>query len=286
MPYVRWLVLSIALCLILAACGDDAPQSASTLPTSTSASTPQGVTSIVEPTTEPTVAPQPPTATATGVPSVGPQQVEPTATFTLTVEPTASATVEPSPTATEEPASPIVGDVNLDQYLLTLSDMPLGWTIWLDEDDDSEGTGPVLCNAESISSVVPNLGSAETQFQQGSLGPFLIQMLAQFENTDRADEAMDYVESALTCSEWITINDDGTETTVTLTPLAFPKVADRTYVFRMTVPVGFVGSLEVDVLFVQSGRFVTTLMHMGVNTVDSNQTLAFIETAIGKLPLQ
>lgn len=276
----RW-TLVIVLTLAVVACGgDDAPQSAGTVPTVTP-------TAIGENPT-PTATERLEAATATTEPTQTPEPTEAPPTPTLTLEPTTMPTEEPEPTPSPEPPIADITDADMEQYLLTLQDMPLGWTFQPQDDEedesDPEDETTAFCGAPRPDNLSESVASADANLQVSSRGPLLNHQVNLYPDEDTSKGFMDWARNRYACGEWTVVDTDGTETPLRFSPLAFPNVGDDTFVVRISMPGGILGDIEVDVVHVRVGAYVTQIQHFGFGGVDTQLTLNFIETAVAKLP--
>jgi hypothetical protein len=94
------------------------------------------------------------------------------------------APTETLPTPTAVPISQIPASDRLQRALLTLDDMPSGWTVGTDDDDDDDD----FCGRDGqftdLSSVT---GDATAIFQQSEYGPFLGQGIRSFQQSGAKD---------------------------------------------------------------------------------------------------
>ncbi len=147
-------------------------------------------------------------------------------------------------TTSESPAA-------LADALLTLDDMPTGWTtapeLLDDEDDgddgDGDGDGDDECNFE------PKLDDddqADAAFKEGELGPFVLSSVGRFEDEDTAIAYLEEFQTFIDRCQ--SFEEDGVSNTVS--PLSFPAFGDSSFAFRLTVddPEGFTANANVIVI--------------------------------------
>ena len=95
---------------------------------------------------------------------------------TIQVQPTSTSTLAPAATSTPVPAPLTFTEELLQGTLLSIEDMPTGWTVRLDEDEDDDGT---TCGV-SLTDRPTALASAEANFQMAALGPFVSEAIAAY----------------------------------------------------------------------------------------------------------
>lgn len=189
------------------------------------------------------------------------------------------------PTETPSPPQEQREDIakRLPDALLTLEDMPTGWTVSPPDEDDEEDDGTDLCGVESTAFADP-IAEAETSFQKAELGPFLVQAVDVYAEGQAPEVMADFLEAAQSCTEWTEIDEDGTETTWRLAPLSFPKLGDETISFRMST-ITIIGPIEMDFIVWRRGDLIDVMGHFafGFEGVDSDQTESFARLADEKL---
>jgi hypothetical protein len=243
----------------LAACGGGGEQRASTLDPS--------------PSTTESPATTPPLATTS---AAAPRETSPIASApdAAPVDDTASTVGLASSTAPPTVLSPSVED--LGSRLLTVEDLPTGWSPYTNSDDEDTGEG---CDAEP--SLQPDV-EAETTFSQGSFGPFLVESLGLYGDDRAADDAVtEFRAMTERCQSYTTTEDDGSTTTVTFSPLSFPKLGDDTYAVHMDVAAMF--PIAANVVLVRDGDVLMIISHAGMMAVDATFTEAAVRMAHDKL---
>ena len=171
----------------------------------------------------------------------------------------------------------------LSAALLTLDDMPTGWTISPpDEDDDDDGTE--LCGQE-FGEVAEAVDRAEASFNQSDLGPFIVQTLGLFREGEAGQNLALFVEAAGSCSEWTAVDSEGEETNWRISALSFPKFGDETFAFRLSSDPTIIGIVTVDAIIVRRGDVILLLAHLafGFEGVDSELTESLTRIADEKL---
>jgi hypothetical protein len=214
------------------------------------------------------------TAAATG---------SPTASRTPTRTPTASASA--TPTRTPTPAAPAAATgtagaaargVDLTKALLTLDDLPPGWTTPSPSPDSS-----AFCNQDIT---IRPTARADADFERGQ--SFVFHGLGAY-NRGEAAAAMDQERKTLAnCTQWTETDSDGTTTTYRVRPLSFPKLGDETLAFRLSAEAA--GAVaEVDGVFIRRGDVISRVgngqVGVRVAVVDSALTEQLARKANAKL---
>lgn len=220
------------------------------------------------------------TACATGQPSP-----------TLTSEPPPStATTESIPTPTPLPTkipnpptptpAPITEEVLL-HALLTLDDMPTGWSLEKSgiEEKNEDPTYTFLC--KDLQSRA--LDSANAEFSAGELGPVLHHNIAVYQSDDAKKAFSDLVSTYLECPGWTVTNEDGTEEAYRLSLISFSELGDESFAVRVTTEIPSLGTLTFNSVFIRQGRIITSIGHLSIGPVDSEQTEMFAALAFRKL---
>lgn len=194
-----------------------------------------------------------------------------------TVEPTAEP--EPTTTDSEEPkeAEPAEQSPEAAAALLSLDDMPSGWTTADGLGGDDEGP---LCDAADVEPIGDAADEASAGFSGGDFGPFALHRVGVFDKTADAEAAiqgmLDQVEACRSYTD-----EDGTENEVQ--PLSFDRYADETVAFRQRSSSDEVEAVF-DVITVRSGTAVMMVaVGQAFTTPDSELVVDLVETAVAKL---
>ena len=253
---MRWLLI-LALALSVTACGGDSNDDATT-----DESRPTNAVQVET------------TGTADAEATESEDEAEPTATeasggAVATSRPASSTPTDPQ--TTPPPLSDEARD--LDSLLLTLDDMPAGWTM---SPIGDLGGDSIVCDAPSITDVFGEFPEAEVRFEAGELGPLIHESISQF--TDKiAEEVLAHLRDNADCGEWV---DD--DTTWQISGMSFPDLGDECLAYRMTTESdGF--TILIDAVFVRAGDLILYVAHLGVNQVDSDLTVEMVEKALDKL---
>jgi hypothetical protein len=274
---MRSWILPVALAALLsfsAACGngdDDGEEAAAQVETPAEA---------VE---TPTIEPEPePEATETPVP-------EPEPTPTEEAEPDVEVEADPEPTPTAAPdtatdATVARGDTGIADLMLSLDDLPSGWTITLDHfngdaemDDVSDEPWDAPCGIEPLEETYTPVAEGDLSFQGTELGPFLSQNLVLLESASDAQAVMSLMRELFDCDEWIEIDEDGEEWVFEVNELPFGQVGDDHFALRIGLTYGddpefgmFEG-IAFDLIIVQRDEYISMFMWVdlfGMSGVD------------------
>lgn len=196
----------------------------------------------------------------------------PTATPAVTASPGSSLAATPASTPAPSPttAAQARSAADLQRVLLTLDDMPTGFTI----DTPSSGTGSQPCG-KSTELRARAAQTVEADFTKGGLGPFISETLGTYKSGE-AKDAFDGARKLFEdCRTWTEPDKDGKTTEYKIAPLSFPKLGDQTYAIRMDIKGGgFVG--QADLVFVRRGDTILLIGNgiggLGLATVDSTLT--------------
>lgn len=231
------ITVTILLLLGLAACGPDRAQTIAP---------PPAATSTLETAAElPTEAP----AAATTAPS--------------TTTPPEQPTTPPDP-----PPPSDVDEEALLAALLTLEDMPTGWTGTSPEFEQRTpgGTYSSFCTELEARSIA----AATVDFQKSAFGPLLTENIVVYPDNASASAAFDdLLEAAQNCTEMV----DDAGNVNKFSPLSFPAIGDDTFAMRSS------GLVELDLINIRSGNVIISIMHGGLGAVDSAQTETFVRAA-------
>lgn len=256
------IALTGALAVLLTACGGTTNNRAATVPNSVSTLA----------TLTATAAPTPPKTTPAGPTPMG-QPAKSAVSAIPAVTPSGTRSSSQAEAPTRAAISGLPSETEVAAALLKLSDMPTGWTTSTSNSSDS--TGGTGCS--KATSGIPD-SKATVDYQESAFGPLITETLAVFGPGD-ASKWMNWLKQQMTCSQIIDTS-SGTPTTYQISRMSFPKLGDATLAFRMTGPGGIIGDIEVDAVFVRSGRCAFSLGNLASGPVDSTLTQSSAEAAI------
>lgn len=185
-------------------------------------------------------------------------------------------TAETATTTTEASASSA-----MDSVVVTLQDLPTGWTASTPEDDDEDDDE--ICDGQDPFNAVEPVEEAESNFEQGSFGPFLSSIAGRYAGTDEAQGVLDAVADAVDqCQTFTDVDEDGNETTYTFAALSFPKLGDDTYAARLSATTPF-GPLALDFAFARDGDAVVAIINGGLGAADTALTESMLRLMVERL---
>jgi hypothetical protein len=169
----------------------------------------------------------------------------------------------------------------LNSALLTLGDLPTGWTTTAPQPDNPEDN---ICDFDEKTVSQP-LADLKVDFQRAETGPFLVQTLQSYEG-DGAEKVLSaFLEKFQSCSSWTTTDDKGKQTKWQVSGLSFPKSGDQTIAMRIASEATILGILELDFVVIRRGRIINAVGYgeLGFKGIDSSQTEQFVKRADEKL---
>lgn len=144
-----------------------------------------------------------------------------------------------------EAAPEVDGDVTLDEEqltaaLLSVSDLPTGYSVSTEQDDNEDTTttgADEECSAkfEQLSEAEDmEAASAEISFEEG-IGVILEQSLESYEDGGELEQRFEAVTEVLSeCPTFTDTDADGVTTEFQVVPLSFPNLGDRTLALAIT----------------------------------------------------
>lgn len=182
------------------------------------------------------------------------------------------------PAAVQEDAG---GDAapDAEAALLTLDDMPSGWTRAQDTETSNEASA--ICDQEPMEDFTP-VDEASADFTGGDLGPMLFHSVAVYED-DQAEQALDtFLDTMDSCDEWTEEGENGT-TTFKAEPLSFSSYGDQTVAVRIQADSEAVG-VTMDMVVWRHGDTLSVLgMGEVMTSPDGETTEELVEIADERL---
>lgn len=182
-----------------------------------------------------------------------------------------AAEVETGRDGNEEEAS---GDVDVEQALLTLEDMPTGWTTSPDAGEDDEGAAEFCAELDFSEREDEPDAEAEASFEGGEIGPFVTHLVARFGDGEAEKRFTALREAVDECGDFDTTDEDGTTITGQMSAVSFPELADESLAMRLSGTVttaadGELGELEFpmagDLVFFRQGDAVAAVFHLAID---------------------
>lgn len=150
----------------------------------------------------------------------------------------------------------------LDQIVLTLADLPRGWS----SAQTADVLADAICEGRSPRSVIKPTDIKSAVFTMGETGTFIGNVVQEFIDDDTAQAFMDLTaRTADACREYT--NGDST---VHLTPMSFPSFGDESFVAQLGGESPS-GAVDGAVVYVRTGTRVVSVVSIGVggNKVDT-----------------
>ena len=186
-------------------------------------------------------------------------------------------TSDPATTATT-----VLTDADLQPMLLTVDDMPTGWSIdTTDSSNSSDGMPKCLQELDSLDTG-PSDASAEAKFigsasglpaADETIGPFGPGAPSTF------DQATAFLDS---CSD-VSFDSDGQHISGTMGKMAFPAVGDQSAAWRMSYTVQGL-PLTIDVVLARQGDLGVLVSAAYFGTADPRFLQTMTTKALSKLP--
>lgn len=185
-------------------------------------------------------------------------------------------------------------ETELEQRALEVGDLPTGWSVSPEDDDESDDDGDESdmgdeCGLEDdiLPDDVEPLAEVEREFQKSEIGPFVFVSLTRFPG-GRAEEAMAALNTMVQeCREYTSTDEDGMTMRGTFGPLSFPERGDQTFAARMSVDAqGMTG--QGDLVAVRKGDHVVLMMGLSMSTFlgaapfVEGEYLEIVDAAVGK----
>lgn len=184
----------------------------------------------------------------------------------------------PSTAAASPSAAASTASTDLKAALLTVTDLPAGWSTY---QTSNENDGPASCPALNNGPWKKLPQSADADFSQGQTGPFLLEELASG-GSDKVSAALQsFANATSTCSHFTGKSDSGT-LDFTLAALSFPKYADATYAFALTIKSDSGLSAGGDVVVVRKGNVLVEVTMFGLGSVPVSQVEDIVNKAVSK----
>jgi hypothetical protein len=202
--------------------------------------------------------------------------------------PQAVASAEPSrQPATTKPAvvpqASTLSAATAKRALLTLDDMPTGWTQEKpDPDEDDQTVTPKACAGvfDALDEHDP-LAEAEASFSAGDFGPSLEHSVSSWPKSQ--SQALKQIGDALRkCPKFTSTSKDSTSVTFEATGLSFPNLGDRTLALRLKGKSDGIGVVA-DIVYVAKGTNAVVLTTTGLQPLDGATFERLARTAIARL---
>lgn len=189
-----------------------------------------------------------------------------------------------------EAAGAQLTDAQAKAAVLTIQDMPSGWSQQPNDDDDSDDEGstyePAECQ-EVIDALDEDdedpVAEAEVTFNNG--GPFgttFNETVSSYAEEGDAEAAQKVADAFSKCPKFTETAKDGTVSTYTVSPMSFPNLGDQTLAFAMTVESeGF--TVNLNAVWIGIGHNAIALFNGGVTGASGADLEQFAHKAIARL---
>ena len=186
---------------------------------------------------------------------------------TTTTDATAADNSEDSDEGDEAASDPGAG--SMDEVVITLEDLPAGWTTGAADDDESDDD---FCGVAAPTDLAEPVEEAESSFQQSDFGPFLSSVAGRFESDEVAAQLLeDFSTGFEACNGYTEVDENGTETTYSIEPLSFPDLGDDTFSVRLAASTAL-GPFALDVVFTRVDDVLLGVVNGGFGAADTAVT--------------
>jgi hypothetical protein len=162
--------------------------------------------------------------------------------------------------------------------LLTLSNLPPGWTLSNPPVTDKGISGP--CAVALNPKPQPGLTKAYVAFSDRGRLPLLAEELS---SGPRVGARYRYVDAVLKSCTSMTFSFSGLHEKGTVRPLPFPGVGSSSSAFRISVPTALGVNLGIDLMVARSGPYAVVLEYAVMGTPSSTVLRAFVNQALAKV---
>lgn len=183
-------------------------------------------------------------------------------------------------------------DAQVKEALLTVDDMPSGWTVSPDddEDDDSDSeTDATSPECKKLAAVMDeddtseSFGEGEIEFQESEFGPFLSESVSS-EEGDEVEKSMNSFREAFeTCDSFTQTDDEGVKTEFKISDMSFPDLGDDTIALKMSAEAMGI-PVDIPLVVVRVDQNVILLASVGLGEGMSSADLEKVaRTAVTKV---
>ncbi len=194
-------------------------------------------------------------------------------------------TKAPVPTAPPVQKAKVLTAAQAKRALLTLDDMPTGWTQEKpdSDDDDDETVTPKRCQAllDAIDKQGDPVTEAEAAFSAGDFGPNLDQSVGSW-STSQLSVLKKMADAFRQCPKFTSTSKDGTSATFQASGLSFPNLGDRTLALRLKTKSDGL-TVVLDVVYIVKGNNGIALMTSGLQPLDGATLEKLARKAVTRL---
>ena len=178
---------------------------------------------------------------------------------------------------------PQISKAELSQTLLTLADLPAGWSETPLDESEPSATIKFLCSEIERNYVV----NGRSEFEFGGTGPFLTHQIYVYADEDAAQAAFaSYQAAARECDTWSRELTDGSTIDWEVDGLKLDGIGTESFAIRST---SFNAPLyiraQVDHAILRQGNAIMTVQYLGLGSGDLSvkDTFQFAELSLEKL---
>jgi hypothetical protein len=201
------------------------------------------------------------------------------------------------------PSAKIPTADELQKRLLTLSDMPTGYSAKAQE-TSGPGDSPAPQDSSSLSATTADCaqlfnqfdaqsssgtsqGEATVKFEKSTTGPFVTETLESYPDAAGLQKDLARLRDAVDkCHDFSMKEDDGSEVKMTVSAASFPKMGDETEAFQVGATVTNSGrsvTLGGYLVYVRVGNVVTTIVAYGLPRVDATEVGTITKKSVEKV---
>lgn len=174
-------------------------------------------------------------------------------------------------------SKPLTED-QIKKALLTIDDMPAGWSKadddFFDEDDDEDGETESVSTNEKCQKFLDafnaksdvdskQVGSGTVTFKKSEFGPFLAQSISSGKGS-AAKETLDTFRDGISnCSTITETSAAGEDVKMTVNDMSFPKLGDDSVAFKVALENDFI-PMEMPMVAIRSDQNLIVLLSIGI----------------------
>jgi hypothetical protein len=187
-----------------------------------------------------------------------------------------------SSSSTSSVATSVAGGPDLSPKLLTVHDLPTGWSVYTKTSSSSSGT-PDCLNAITAPSAT-RVAKAEAEFTGGASGvPYLDEAIDAFP-AGKAHDALLNIDNGVTGCKNISVNENGTTLTGSVGAMSFPSFGDESNAYQISLSAGQGGiTIGFDIVVVRKGDLLMGILLGDLGSPDVDTLQKIVQTAIAKV---
>lgn len=197
-----------------------------------------------------------------------------------TVGTASPATTAPSPASTAAGAPPGLSAADLKGMLLTVSDLPTGWSVDNSSKSSADDTTNGFACMQPIEDENKNLPNAGITFVQGSL-PQMVEGLT-YDGPTVAKRFDDAVKTLDGCTD-VSIASNGQTAKGSIGAMSFPTVGDESAAYAANLDLGGV-SVGIDLVIARKGDVALVMFLVDGGSPDTTMLQTSATKALAKVP--